>query len=127
MKLAFNEFGDIRLSEVGDLEIVSKMDAELSRFLMFFDTVRGSYFYDDNYGNNSLEILGKVGIEPEDMQLFNESLNEHLLSSNILPLSQLGKFSCITRIFVTRFLAVSCFIAITRVLKSVLKIIAHKV
>ena len=55
------------------------------------------------------------------------NLKLNLLSSNVLPLSQLGKLSCITLTLVTKFFATSCVVAITKQLKSCLNNMFHKI
>ena len=45
-------------------------------------------------------------------------LNDNLLSSTHLCFNQLGRLACITLTFVTKFLATSCLVAITKIFLS---------
>ena len=83
MNLKFNTIGDISTDENG-LEDVSLFDSEISRFALFFDCVRGGYKYNRQFGNNSDNLVGRSGITPADIQLFNEELNNYLEASNLL-------------------------------------------
>ena len=74
MKLRFDEFGDIKTNELGHLEDVDDVSAELGRFQMFFDTPIGHYFYDTNFGNSELDIIGTVDVTSEDLQMYTTSL-----------------------------------------------------
>tara|TARA_R100000152_G_C6774141_1_gene201793 strand:- start:832 stop:1575 length:744 start_codon:yes stop_codon:yes gene_type:complete len=82
--LAFNEFGDVLTTDDGALAEVTPVESEMSRFQMFFDTPVGSYFYDGNFGNNELDVLGKVDLNTSNLITFKDELLEHMAASNLL-------------------------------------------
>ena len=82
MNLRFNKNGDIATDTEGLLE-VEELEAELGRFLMFFDTRRGGYKYASSFGNNSSSIVGQSNVSVDDILLFNEDLKSYLSASNL--------------------------------------------
>tara|TARA_B100000131_G_C18097859_1_gene604762 strand:- start:868 stop:1587 length:720 start_codon:yes stop_codon:yes gene_type:complete len=82
MNLRFNKQGDIDLID-GKLNNVEELEAELGRFLMFFDTRRGAYKYSLPFGNNSESLVGLSGVEMNDLLLFNEQLTEYMEASDL--------------------------------------------
>ena len=81
-----------------------------------------SIINNDNASERAPVVADETALICEPFLNFNESL----LSASILPFNQLGKLSCITRTFVTKFFATSCVVAITSTLKSSLNNMLHK-
>tara|TARA_Y100000034_G_scaffold133694_1_gene199901 strand:+ start:7209 stop:7949 length:741 start_codon:yes stop_codon:yes gene_type:complete len=83
MRLAFNTDGNL-LKDGDNLEDVSKIEGELYRFGMFFDTPKGEYPFDVHFGNNAPSLVGKSNVTPEELDLFIDSLKNYMISSGIL-------------------------------------------
>tara|TARA_B100001250_G_scaffold413178_1_gene446464 strand:+ start:1781 stop:2512 length:732 start_codon:yes stop_codon:yes gene_type:complete len=86
MNLRFNKQGDIDVVDASlglSLNDVEDLEAEISRFFLFFDTKRGGYKYSLPFGNNSDSLVGLSGVEMSDVLIFNEQLNQYLESSDL--------------------------------------------
>ncbi len=85
MNLGFDQYGAVQTNTDGSLYDVIEYEAELDRLHMFFDTKKGSYKFDKFFGNLSLSIFGKMYIDEFDTAEFDNTLQESLTASYLLP------------------------------------------